>query len=85
MKLASRNLAQVSMNLTDYRQTGLRQAYEAVRREAEHLGVGIAGHEFVGLVPQAALDQSADYFHKLGVTVPDVSLEKRLGSINSSP
>jgi glutamate formiminotransferase len=82
MKLASRNQAQVSINLTDYRQTGLHQAYEAVRLEAEHLGVGIAGHEFVGLVPQAALDLSADYFHKLGVAVPEVSLERRLESIN---
>ncbi len=78
MKLASRNLAQVSMNLTDYRQTGLHQAFEAVRREAENLGVAIVGHEFVGLVPQAALDASAEYFHKIGVEVPDVSLEKRL-------
>jgi glutamate formiminotransferase len=78
LKLASRNLAQVSMNLTDYRQTGLHQAYEAVRREAETLGVRLAGHEFVGLVPQAALDASADYFGKMGVTVPKVSLEKRI-------
>jgi glutamate formiminotransferase len=80
LKLASRNLAQVSMNLTDYRQTGLHQAFEAVRREAERFGVSVADHEFVGLVPQAALDKSAAYFHKLGVAVPDVSLEKRLNA-----
>jgi glutamate formiminotransferase len=78
MFLAAKGCAQVSMNLTDYEQTGLHEAYEAVRREAERLGARIAGHEFVGLVPQAALDASAAYFREHGVAVPEVSLEKRL-------
>ena len=47
--------AQVSMNLPDFRRTSLREAFEAVRREAEALGVGVAGSEIVGLPPAAAL------------------------------
>lgn len=47
--------AQVSLNLLDFRRTSLRQAFAAVRREAEALGVGIAGSEIVGLPPAAAL------------------------------
>ncbi len=82
--LASRRCAQVSMNLTDYTQTGLHQAYEAVRRTALQLGVTIAGHEFVGLVPQAALDAGAEYFQQMGIAVPDVSLEKRLSESDNS-
>src|SRR5215207_4405245 len=38
-ELASRGVVQVSMNLTSYEQTNLHHAFEAVRREAERLGV----------------------------------------------
>jgi len=64
-KLTTRNRVQVSMNLLDYRVTGMRQAYEAVRREAELLGLEVESAEIVGLVPREALDESAAYFHKL--------------------
>ncbi len=46
---------QVSMNLTDYTQTGLRQAYDAVAHEAQRLGCAVAGSELIGLVPKTAL------------------------------
>lgn len=55
-------LAQVSMNLTDYRKTGLFQVMEAIRREAERLGTAIHHTELVGLIPQeAVLDTVANY------------------------
>ncbi|HEV3332461.1 MAG TPA: glutamate formimidoyltransferase [Bryobacteraceae bacterium] len=57
--LASRNLAQVSMNLTDFEQTPIHVAFEAVRREAERHGVGIAGTEIIGLVPKKAVEMAA--------------------------
>ena len=57
--LAERGAAQVSMNLTDYTQTPLHRAFEAVEREAGRLGVRVAGSEVVGLVPAAALIESA--------------------------
>jgi glutamate formiminotransferase len=38
------------------------QAYEAVSREAERLGVAIESVEIVGLVPRDALDPSAPFF-----------------------
>jgi glutamate formiminotransferase len=52
--LASRNLVQVSMNLTDFKQTSLHQAYDAVRHEAATHGVTIGGTQIVGMVPQEA-------------------------------
>ncbi len=58
-ELESRGVVQVSMNLTSYAETNLHHAFEAVRREAEALGVEILGSEIVGLVPQAALDRAA--------------------------
>jgi glutamate formiminotransferase len=64
-ELSSRGLVQVSMNLVNYEETGMTQSYEAVRREAERLGVEIAGTEIVGLVPAAALDVKSEYFSRL--------------------
>ncbi len=76
--LASRNLAQVSMNLTDFEQTPIHVAFEAVRREAARHGVGIAGTEIIGLVPQKAVEISlAAGFHETSLS-PDAILENRL-------
>lgn len=78
LELKSRGLVQVSMNLVDYETTGLSEAYEAVRKHAESLGVEIAGAELVGLAPQAALDQSASYYLKLEDFAKDAIVETRL-------
>ena len=63
--LASRNLAQVSMNLTDFEQTPISVAFEAVRAQAALCGVAIAGSEIVGLVPRQALDPDAAAYLQL--------------------
>ncbi|MDI9569474.1 MAG: glutamate formimidoyltransferase [Pseudomonadota bacterium] len=54
--LASRKLAQVSMNLTDFRVTSLRDAFAFVSREAAGAGVEILESELIGLAPRAALN-----------------------------
>src|SRR5207248_7868898 len=56
--LKERNIAQVSMNLTDYEQTSVELVFETVKREAERFGVSIVGSEIVGLIPQKALEQA---------------------------
>ena len=77
-ELSTRGLVQVSMNLVSYEQTGMSKAYEAVRNEASKLGVQIAGTEIVGLVPENALDRTAEYFQKLEDFSEDKVLEARL-------
>jgi glutamate formiminotransferase len=64
-QLQTRGLVQVSMNLINYEVTGMAAAYDAVQREADHIGVEIESAEIVGLIPQNALDQKAAYFTKL--------------------
>ena len=61
VELASRQLVQVAMNLTDYIITPLHVAFEAVRALAAEKGVAVAWSEVVGLVPQAALIQAAGH------------------------
>lgn len=60
VELAGRRLVQVSMNLTNYEQTPIHVAFEAVRHEAEQRRVEIAGSEVIGLVPQQALIHAAE-------------------------
>jgi len=76
--LASRNQAQVSMNLTDFEVTPIHVAFEAVRSEAARHGVGIAGTELIGLVPEKALEITAAWYLKIEDFVPGVILEHRL-------
>ena len=77
-ELAARGVVQVSMNLTSYEETNLHHAFEAVRREADALGVEILSSEVVGLVPQEALNRSAAHFLKLENYTPDLVLENRI-------
>jgi len=55
-------MAQVSMNLDDYRITPPHVAFEACVEEARALGVGVAGSEIVGLVPLEAILAAADHY-----------------------
>jgi glutamate formiminotransferase len=63
--LHSKGLVQVSMNLVDYRVTGMKEAFDAVKREADKMRVEVSTAEIVGLVPRDALDEKAEYFSKL--------------------
>ena len=77
-ELSTRGLVQVSMNIVNYEVTGVTQAYEAVRQEAELAGVEIVSTELVGLIPEKALDRSAEYFLKFENFSEDKVLENRL-------
>ena len=76
--LASRNLAQVSINLTDFEQTPMHLVFETVRREAERYGVPVVGSEIVGLIPQKAIEMSAEYFLRYENFRPELVLENRI-------
>lgn len=60
--LEERNIAQVSMNLTDFTKTPIYSALEMVRMEAKRYGVNVIGTEIIGLVPQQALLDSVEYY-----------------------
>jgi glutamate formiminotransferase len=79
VSLSDRGIVQVSMNLTDYQQTPIFRAFEAVKGEAARHGVTILESEIVGLVPERALIDSARYFLQLAGFSADQVLETRLG------
>lgn len=67
--LASRDLAQVSMNLVDYRRTPILTALRRVEAEAAAMGTGVIETEVIGLIPEAAVR---------GVSAADLKLPREI-------
>ncbi len=63
--LEERNIAQVSMNLTDFSKTAVYRVFETVKMEARRYGVNVLGSEVCGLIPQQALIDCAAYYLQL--------------------
>jgi glutamate formiminotransferase/formiminotetrahydrofolate cyclodeaminase len=78
VELKARNLAQVSINLTDFEQTPMHRVYEMVKREAERYGVTPVGSEIVGLIPKKAMEMAADFFLQLENFSPAQVFENKL-------
>lgn len=78
VELKARNLAQVSINLTDFEQTPMHRVYEMVKREAARYGVIPVGSEIVGLIPKKAIEMATDYFLQVENFSPEQVFENRL-------
>jgi glutamate formiminotransferase/formiminotetrahydrofolate cyclodeaminase len=78
VELKERNLAQVSINLTDFERTPMHRVFEMVRSEAARYGATIVGSEIVGLVPRGAIEMAADFFLQFENFTPELVLENRL-------
>ena len=73
--------AQVSMNLTDWKQTSVRQAFNAVQKQAACYSVAVESSEIVGLVPAKALDGATAAELGLAGFGPEKILENRLADV----
>jgi glutamate formiminotransferase len=78
VKLEDRNLAQVSINLTNYQKTPMHRVFDLVGREAARYGVSILESEIVGLVPSAALVGAAEHYLQLERFTAAQILENKL-------
>lgn len=56
------NLAQITMNLMNYKVTPLHTVFEEVKKDANEINVGLAGSELVGLVPLETMLMAADFY-----------------------
>ncbi len=63
--LEDRNIAQVSINMTDFTVTPLYRVTELVKAEAARYGVSVIGTEVIGLCPMQALVDTAEYYLKI--------------------
>ena len=56
------NIAQVSINLTNFNVTPPHVAFEEVRQQSEKLGTSVTGSEIVGLIPLEALRRAGAFY-----------------------
>ncbi|XP_068222802.1 formimidoyltransferase-cyclodeaminase-like [Palaemon carinicauda] len=89
--LEEKNIAQISINLTDYDVTPIHIAYEEAKKDAEEMKLAVTGSEIVGLVPLASILQAAEYYmEKEGLFILDEDQKvhlaiNRLGLTTISP
>ncbi len=76
--IEERELAQVTINMCNYKTAPLYRVFEVVKAEAARYGVDIIGSEIVGLVPVDALIDVVEYYLRLEDFQKDQVLEKRL-------
>jgi glutamate formiminotransferase / 5-formyltetrahydrofolate cyclo-ligase len=77
MGVLAHGMAQISMNITDFRQTSVADAYAAVKRQAaRHRAQPVRG-ELIGLLPEAAFEQDSEWVRQLHGFNPDEKLLER--------
>jgi glutamate formiminotransferase len=65
LSLEERGLTQVSVNILDYEKNALYRVVELIRAEAKRWGVAVVETEVYGMIPAAALLDSAAYYMQL--------------------
>jgi glutamate formiminotransferase/formiminotetrahydrofolate cyclodeaminase len=74
--------AQVSMNLTNYEKTPIHVVQELVRREAARYGLTVTKAELIGMAPEKALLEAAQWYLQVDDLQDDQILEIRLAEEN---
>lgn len=71
--------AQVSMNVTDFRQTPVKKVHAAVTESAARHGGAAGAGEVIGLIPEEAYEPDADWVRQtIGFNPEEKVLERRL-------
>jgi len=75
VRLESRNLAQVSMNLTDFEVTPVAAVFAMVRDLAALRRVSVVSSEIIGLIPRRALNESGEWLPTVENFDPKIVLD----------
>lgn len=76
--LKSRGIVQVSMNLTNFRETPVKAVFDRVKAEASQRGVQVLESELIGLIPEEALMHVTPQYLMLRDFSEDRIIEKHL-------
>ncbi len=71
-------IAQVSMNILDYKKTPIFRVVETIKSEAARHGVEIDGCELVGAAPMDAFLQCAEFYLRMTEKLDDHMIEKKI-------
>jgi glutamate formiminotransferase/formiminotetrahydrofolate cyclodeaminase len=85
LEIEQRGLVQVSMNLTSYQRTPVYRVFEMIKREAARHGVNVVSSEIVGLIPQQALLDAAEFYLQIENFAPQMVLESHLAEMEATP
>jgi glutamate formiminotransferase len=83
MDLAELGITQVSMNLVNYKVTGMERVYLEIKKRADKEGVEILESEIIGLIPAAAWRHEYERNLKILKFSEDMILETKLAKIIS--
>ncbi|MFZ5981167.1 MAG: glutamate formimidoyltransferase [Candidatus Zixiibacteriota bacterium] len=64
-EIKERNQVQISMNLVNYTKTPIFRVFETIKSEAARYGVNVTSSEVVGLLPNDAIVDVADFYLRL--------------------
>jgi len=85
LPIVSRDLVQVSMNITDFEQTPVHVVYSEVARLAAAQGIEIETSELIGLMPRRAMEMAAAALLKLSTFESQQLIENRIEALRDQP
>ena len=77
-EIKERNQVQISMNLVNYTKTPIFRVFETIKSEAARYGVNVTSSEVVGLLPNDAIVDVADFYLRLENFSKEQILEEKL-------
>lgn len=83
LDLPEKEMVQVSMNLLDYRRTGMRTVFLRIQKLAREAGVSVAESEIVGLVPRGAVQDVVAAGLKLDAPLGPQVIEDNLAGVGA--
>ncbi len=82
-EIKERNQVQISMNLVNYTKTPIFRVFETIKSEAARYGVNVTSSEIVGLLPNDAIVEVADFYLRFEKFSKAQILEEKLKSAMS--
>ncbi|MBU0984449.1 MAG: glutamate formimidoyltransferase [candidate division Zixibacteria bacterium] len=83
IEIKERNQVQISMNLVHYVKTPIFRVFETIKSEAARYGINVTSSEIVGLVPNQAMLDVADFYLRLEHFSREQVLEEKLADAAS--
>lgn len=83
-EIKERNQMQISMNLVNYTKSPVFRVFEAIKREAARYGVNVTSSEVVGLLPNQAIVDVAEWYLQLENFSKEQILEEKLNAVGGT-
>jgi len=84
VEIKERHQVQISMNLVNYTQTPIFRVFETIKSEAARYGVNVVSSEIVGMVPNDALVDVADFYLRFDSFSKGQILEEKLSALTEA-